>query len=63
MKLGPVIKLEKKKTAKSKKSENKTLFSFFQLTANLQPTGSRIPDKWSLILTFSITITFYLTKT
>ena len=42
MKLGPVIKLDKKKTAKSKKGENVTLFSFLQFTANLQPTGFRM---------------------
>ena len=36
--------------------------SFFQFMANLQPFGNRIPDAWSIKLTFSLTITFYLTK-
>ena len=31
--------------------------------AHLQPTGSRIPDAWSIKLKFSLTITFYLTNT
>ena len=32
--------------------------------ANLQPSGSRIPDSWSkkLLLTFLLTVTFYLTE-
>ena len=31
--------------------------------ANLQPSGSRVPNAWSIKLTFSLTVTFYLTKT
>ena len=36
---------------------------FFQFTDNPQPYGSRIPDAWSIKLTFSLTKIFYLTKT
>ena len=39
------------------------LLSFSQFMANLQPSGSRIPDAWPIKLTFSLTIAFYLTKT
>ena len=31
--------------------------------ANLEETGSRIPDAWSVTLTFSLILIFYLTKT
>ena len=31
--------------------------------ANLEQSGSQIPDAWSVKLTFSLTVTFYLTKT
>ena len=31
--------------------------------ANLEQSGSRIPDAWSLVLTFSLILNFYLTKT
>ena len=37
--------------------------SFFRFMANLEPSRSQIPDAWSVKLTFSLTITFYLTKT
>ena len=37
-----------------------TLLYFFQFLANLQPSRSRIPDTWSIKLTFSLTVTFYL---
>ena len=40
-----------------------TSLSFFQFMANLEPSRSQIPDAWSVKLTFSLTITFYLTKT
>ena len=30
--------------------------------ANLQPPESRIPDAWSIKLTFSLIVTFYLTE-
>ena len=31
--------------------------------ANLEQSGNRIPDAWSLLLTFSLILIFYLTKT
>ena len=39
-----------------------TSLSFFQFMANLQPSGSWIRDGWSIELTFSLIVTFYLTK-
>ena len=30
---------------------------------NLEQSGSRVPDAWSVKLTFSLIATFYLTKT
>ena len=69
MKLGPVTKLDKRNTATSKKNlmmtscrQIVTSWSFFQFMTNLQPSGSRIPDAWSLQLTFSLIVTFYVTK-
>ena len=50
MKLGPVIKLEKKNKTMSKKFENDvvsefmTPLSFFQFMANLELSRGRIPD-------------------
>ena len=35
----------------------------FQFTANLQPSGSRLPDVWCKKLTFSLIVTFYIIKT
>ena len=58
-KLGPVTKLEKRNATSKKKSQS----LFFQFIANLQPSGSRIPDAWSIKLTFSSIVTFHLTKT
>ena len=68
MKLGAVIKLGKTNTITSKKFTTTscrkivTSLSFFQFMANLQPSGSRIPDVWFMKLKSSLTITFYLTK-
>ena len=39
-----------------------TSLAFFQFTANLEQSGSRIPDAYSIKLMFSSTVTFYLTK-
>ena len=36
---------------------------FFQFIANFQPSGSQIPDTWSIKLIFSLTKTFCITKT
>ena len=69
MELGPVTKLDKRNTATLK---NRTMtsgrqivtsLSFFGYMANLEQSGSRIPDTRSVRLTFSLTVTFYLTKT
>ena len=69
MKLGPVTKLDKRDKATSKKfhvdvvSENLTSLSFFGFLANLEQPGVRIPDTESAKVTFSVTVTFCLTKT
>ena len=67
MKLGPATKLKKRNTATSKTMTScqqiVTPLSFFPTMANLQPSRSKIPDLWCLKLTFSLTKTFYFTKT
>ena len=40
-----------------------TSLSFFLFVANLEQSRSRIPDAWSVTLSFSKIVTFYLTKT
>ena len=40
-----------------------TSLSFFLFIANLQQSGSRIPDAWSVKVTFALIVTFYITKT
>ena len=60
-KLGPVTKLDKKNTTMSKKIV--TSLPFFRSTVNLEQFGSRIPDACSVKRLFSLTVTFYLTKT
>ena len=68
MKLGPVTKLDKKNTTMSKKidddfvSANMTSLSFFRLMVNLKQFGRRIPDAWSMILSFSSITTFDQTE-
>ena len=69
IKLGPVTKLDKGNTEMSKTFDDDACrqivmsLYFFQFMDNSQPSGNRIPDAWSIKLTFSlITITFYLTK-
>ena len=39
------------------------LTQFFKFMDNLEHSGSRIPDTKSAKLMFSLTVTFYLTKT
>ena len=39
-----------------------TSLSFFQFMANLEQSESRIPGTWSVKLTFSLIVTFYLKK-
>ena len=70
MKLGPVTKLNKGNMATSKTKFTMTScrqivtpLSFFRFVANFEQSGSRIPDAGSVKLTFSLTVTFYLTKT
>ena len=68
MKLGPVTKLDKRNKIIAKNltitscRQIMTSFSFFRFMANLEKSGSRIPDTQSVKLTFSLTVTFYLTK-
>ena len=68
MKHGQVNKIDKRNEKKHKKmmvtsfQEIMTSFTFFQFTANLEQSGSRIPDPYSIKLMFSSTVTFYLTK-
>ena len=52
--LGPVTKRDKR---------NKTTSSFFRFMVNLDQPKSWIPDAWSVKVTFSSIVTFYLTKT
>ena len=70
MKLEPVIKLDKINTTTSKKidddvmSVNCEIIVIFPIYGqSLQTSRSQIPDAWSIKLTFSLTITFYLAKT
>ena len=45
------------------KSYQQTMLSpFFQFMADLQQSRMRIVDAWSMILTFEVTVPFYLTK-
>ena len=58
---GPVTKLNKRRTAASKKltiiSSRQIALSFFQFMANLEQSRRRIPNAWSVKLTFSLTET------
>ena len=70
MKLGPVTRLDKRKTALSKKKmmmascqQIVTSIPFSQFMANLEQSGSWILDAWSVKLTFSLIVTFYITIT
>ena len=66
MKLGSVTKLDKRKETKSKKfeddfmSEMLTSLSFFQFMANLEQSGSRIPEAYPVNLKLSLIVTFYV---
>ena len=68
MKLWPVTKLDKRNKTTSNfltmTSYRKivTSLSIFLFMANLDQSGSRIPDTESVKLIFSLTVTFYLTK-
>ena len=60
MKLGPVTKLDKslKSLAMALCRQILMSLSFFRFMANFEQSGSRIPDAWSVKLTFSLIITF-----
>ena len=59
MKLGLVAKLDKRNKITSKK-----IGEFcFRFMDNLRESGRRIPVVWSVKLTFSFTVSFYLTRT
>ena len=68
MKLRPVTKLDKKNPGTSKKltimscRQIETPLFLFRFMANLQPSGGRNPDVWSIKFKFSLTVTFYLTE-
>ena len=67
MKLGPITELEKT----TMPTLNLTMTScrqivmplyFFLVYGQLQPSGSRAPNAWSIKLTFSLIVDFFLTK-
>ena len=74
MKLEPVTKFDKRKKATSKKKKKRKKstmtscrkllmsLSFFRFMWNLEQSGNRIPDIYSSKFTFSLIVTFYLTK-
>ena len=68
MKLRPVTKLDKRNTLTLKTLMMRschqilTPLSTFKFMSNLEQSGSRIPDSWSVKLTFSLIVSFYLTK-
>ena len=65
IKLGPVIKLNKKNTVTLKKltmmSCRQIVMSllFSQFMANLEQSGGRTPDAWSVKVAFSLAAIFY----
>ena len=69
LKLGPVTKLDKINKTTCKKftmiscRENLMSLSLPLFMANLEKSGNRIPGAESVKLTFSLEVTFYLTKT
>ena len=68
MKLGAVTRLHKRNTSTSKNFDDNVMLVncdvivFFRFTANLQPSRNRIPDSWSIKLTYSLIVTFYPTE-
>ena len=69
MKLGSVTKLEKRKDTRSKKIDDDfmpeivTSLSIFQFMANMQQSGSRVPDAYPVKRIFSLIVIFYIPKT
>ena len=68
MKHGPVSKLEKRNKIMSKEtgddimSRNYDVIVIFPIYDLLEYSGSENPDVWSVKLTFSLIVSFYLTK-
>ena len=68
MKLRPVTKFDKRNRATLKNlavtscQQIVTSLSFFRFMTNLKQSGSWIPDAKSIILIFSLSVTFYLTR-
>ena len=69
IKLGPVTKLDKRNRATSKKFDDDFVLTnynvvvfFFRFMANLEHSGTRILDAWSITFTFPLIVTLYLTK-
>ena len=69
MKLGSVTKIDQRNKTTSKNLvmtsflKIVTSLSFFKFLTNLEQSGGRIPDTESAKIMFSITVTFFLTKT
>ena len=69
MKLGSVTKLEKRKDTRSKKIDDDfmpeivTSLSIFQFMANMQQSGSWVPDAYPVKRIFSLIVIFYIPKT
>ena len=69
MKVGPVNKLDKRNKTTSNKCDASscrkivTPLPFFQFTTNLEQSGRRIPDAYSVKLVFSLIVIFRLTET
>ena len=69
MKLEPVTKIDKRNKITSKNltvtscQQVLTSLLFFQFMATMEQSRSRILDVYSVKLTFSLEVTFYLTKT
>ena len=69
MKLGPVTKYYKRNKVTPKKYSMTscrkfvTSLLFFRFMAELEQSGSQIPDAQSAKLTISLIVIFYLTKT
>ena len=69
MQLEPVTKIDRRNRTMSKIMEMMsfqqvlTPLLFFRFMVNLKQPGNRILDAWSVIPTYSLAVTFYLSKT
>ena len=70
MKLGPLTKIGKKNRATPKNFDDdvnlgncEVIVFFFQFMANLEQSGSRIPNAGSVTRTLPLIVAFHLTKT